>query len=193
MPNPMLLSRIAGIALAALLAAGCERLSTQQAGIPPEGACRGAAPCVATVAGTGEFGNTDGPIATARFFFPHSVAIAPDASIHVADYGNNNLTRAIAAGQVTTPKNAIAFPFPADRASDNVGNTYVADRYENRIVKIAPDGTQSVLAGTGRPGSDDGDAASATFSFPTGVVFDGKDTLYVADMGNRRIRRIRLK
>ncbi|HEX7891774.1 MAG TPA: hypothetical protein VF522_20660 [Ramlibacter sp.] len=185
---------MAVIVLAAVLAAGCERLSTEQGGMPPERACSGGGPCVGTIAGTGEFGNTDGPIATARFFFPHSVAIAPDASIHVADYGNHNRTRAIAAGRVTTPvKDAVSFPFPPDRATDNAGNTYVADRYENRILKIAPDGTQSVLAGTGLPGSNDGDAASATFSFPTGVAFDGKDTLYVADMGNRRIRRIRLK
>lgn len=184
----------AGVSLAVALAIGCGDASREQAQLTDLRVCKGGGPCVTTVAGTGEFGNVDGPIATARFYFPHAVAIAPDASIHVADYGNNNLTRAISGGRVTTPVNdTISFPFPPDRATDNAGNTYLADRYGNRILKLAQDGTQSVLAGTGLPGSDDGDAASATFSLPTGLAFDGKDSLYVADMGNRRIRRIHLR
>lgn len=186
--------RTAGASLAAVFAMSCGDSPREQARMPDLRVCKGEGPCVTTVAGTGEFGNVDGPIATARFYFPHSVAIAPDDSIHVADYGNNNRTRAISGGGVTTPvDDPISFPFPPDRATDNAGNTYVADRYGNRILKLAHDGTQSVFAGTGLPGSDDGDAASATFSLPTGLAFDGKDSLYVADMGNRRIRRIHLR
>jgi hypothetical protein len=193
MSNAGLLFSMTGLGLAALLLAGCDVSSNGSAREPKLRVCSGSGPCVTTVAGTGEFGNVDGPIATARFFFPHAVAIGPDSSIHVADYGNNNLTRAISGGTVTTPaKDGISFPFPPDRATDNAGNTYVADRYGNRILRIARDGTQSILAGTGLSGNDDGDAASATFSLPSGLAFDGKDSLYVADMGNRRIRRIRL-
>ncbi|MGH6625357.1 MAG: hypothetical protein ACRECD_02235 [Burkholderiaceae bacterium] len=154
-------------------------------------------PCVTTVAGTGEPGNVDGLPQAAQFWMPHAVAIDLDSNIHVADYGNNNLTRLISGDGVSTPsEDGIAFPHPANRATDTAGNTCVADTYGNRILKITPGGETSVLAGTGRGGNDDGDdegdAATATFSLPTGLAFDAQGALYVADMGNRKIRKIRL-
>jgi DNA-binding beta-propeller fold protein YncE len=64
--------------------------------------------------------------------------------------------------------------------------------YGNRILKVSADGTASVLAGTGQPGDHDGDGASASFSLPSGVVLDAAGALFVADMGNRKIRKITL-
>jgi hypothetical protein len=49
-----------------------------------------------------------------------------------------------------------------------------------------------VLAGTGQSGDQDGDGASASFSLPAGLAIDALGVLYVADMGNRKIRRITL-
>jgi len=147
--------------------------------------------CVGTVAGSGEFGNVDGSAGTARFSFPHAVAVDGDANIHVADFGNDNQSRLIASGQVSTPSaDTIDFPHPADVAIDTAGNRFVADSFGNRILKITPDGQTSVLAGTGRAGDQDGDAATATFSMPSGLAFGAQGVLYVADMGNRKIRSI---
>jgi DNA-binding beta-propeller fold protein YncE len=150
-------------------------------------------PCVTTRAGSGEFGTQDGMAAQARFFMPHAVAVDGSAQVHVADYGSSNRTRLVAGGIVfTLEEDAIDFPQPHDTATDAEGNRYVADLYGNRILKITPAGETSVLAGTGESGDRDGGGAFATFSLPAGLAFDGDGALYVADMGNRKIRRIKL-
>lgn len=176
-----------GVGLIALLTSNCGGGGTDA------DACGGAGACVTTVAGSGQQGNVDGAASDARFSMPHSVAIDPESNIHVADYGNNNLTRIISRGSVSTPpENPIWFPHPENVATDAGGNRYVADTYENRILKITPAGETTVLAGTGESGDTDGDASLATFSLPTGLAFDGHAALYVADMGNRKIRKIAL-
>jgi hypothetical protein len=164
-----------------------------ESGTAPAVAPCGSGACVSTVAGSGEFGNVDGAAQSARFTFPHAVAVDASGHLHVADFGNSGQTRLLAAGLVSTPEeDGIAFPHPADEAVDEAGNRFVADRYGNRILRIAPDGQVTVLAGTGRPGDADGDAASASFSLPMGLALDAQGALVVADTGNRKIRRITL-
>jgi sugar lactone lactonase YvrE len=178
--------------LAACLLAGCG------GGVDAPGPLQAAQPCgsgacVSTVAGSGEFGTEDGPAEEARFFMPHALALDALGQLHVADFGGGNRTRLLAGGRVSTLEDdPIEFPQPADTAVDAAGERYVADTYGNRILKVLPDGTTSVVAGTGQSGDQDGDAATATFSLPAGLVFDARGTLYVADMGSRRIRRITL-
>jgi hypothetical protein len=172
-----------GAGLSALLVSSCGG-GTAVATVGP--GCGEGSPCVTTVAGTGQQGNVDGAPADAQFSMPHAVAIDMDANIHVADYGNNNLTRVISKGSVSTPlENPISFPYPADVATDTSGNRYLADTYSNTILKVTPAGETSVLAGTGQSGDTDGDASTASFSMPTGLAFDA-GALYVADMGNRK-------
>jgi serine/threonine-protein kinase len=154
-------------------------------------ACGPGSACVTTVAGTGEPGNVDGRTDVAQFWMPHSVVVDAESNVHVSDYGNNNLTRLISQGGVSTPpEDPIAFPHPANVATDAGGNRYVADTYGNRVLKITPAGETTLFAGTGQVGGADGDASTATFSLPTGLAFDAHGALYVADMGNRKIRKI---
>ncbi|MBL7999705.1 MAG: T9SS type A sorting domain-containing protein, partial [Candidatus Kapabacteria bacterium] len=69
---------------------------------------------------------------------------------------------------------------------------YVADKDNHRIRKVSADGTVTTLAGS-TTGFADGTGASAQFSFPTGVsVSPDGTTVYVADSGNDRIRKITL-
>lgn len=176
----------AGAGLSALLTFSC-------GGGTGTNACGGASACVTTVAGTGQHGNVDGATTDAQFSMPHAVVVDSESNVHVADYGNNNLTRIISRGSVSTPpENPIWFPHPENVATDASGNRYVADTYENRILKTTPAGETTVLAGTGESGDADGDASMATFSLPTGLAFDAHGALYVADMGNRKIRKITL-
>lgn len=179
--------------LALCMLAGCGGGSAPPAPTAAGMPC-GQGPCVSTVAGSGEFGMADGPVQAAQFFMPHSVAVDELSQLHVADFGANNGTRLIADGMVTTlDEDAIDFPTPADVATDASGHRYVADTYGNRILEVAPDGTTTVLAGAGQPGDADGAGASASFSLPAGVVLDASGALYVADMGNHKIRKITLQ
>ncbi len=181
----------AAACLSGVLIAGCGGDGELAAAAPMAKACVAGGVCVTTVAGTGESGNLDGAAQAAQFSMPHAVAIDADANIHVADYGNSNLTRLIANGRVTTPaEDPLAFPLPANEATDANGNRYVADSYGNRILKVTPAGEAIVFAGTGHSGGTDGDASTATFSMPAGLVFDAQGALYVADMGSRKIRKI---
>lgn len=176
--------------LAAGLLAGCGGGNPGGAPLAAAQPC-GSGACVSTVAGTGEFGVADGPAADAQFFMPHALAMDASAQLHVADFGSSSQTRLIAAGDVSTlDSDPVEFPEPGDEATGPDGARYVADTYGNRILRIAPDGTRTIVAGTGQAGDQDGAAASATFSLPAALVFDAQGALYVADMGNRKIRRI---
>jgi NHL repeat len=83
--------------------------------------------------------------------------------------------------------------------ADPAGNVYVS--LKGAIIKITPQGASSVLAGneiafpndTGENygfGFADGPAAIALFNFPTGLACDAQGNVYVADSGNKRIRKI---
>jgi len=79
-------------------------------------------------------------------------------------------------------------PFGVAIAVD--GTVYVADAGEsNRIRKIAPDGTVTTLAG-GAEGFSDGSGAAASFNTPSGLALANDGSLFVADTGNNRIRRV---
>ena len=81
-----------------------------------------------------------------------------------------------------------------DVSADRAGNLFIADQNNNRIRKIAPNGTISTVAGTGVQGfsGDGGPALNAQLYVPTGVFADGAGNLYIADVGNQRIRKVDL-
>jgi sugar lactone lactonase YvrE len=148
-------------------------------------------------------GSTDGPAASARFSFPHGLAIGPSGSVYVTDWDNHTI-RVISGGIVTTflgtaapegasdgPAATATFGRPAGLASDAAGNLYVADSYNHTIRKIEPSGNVSTFAGSaGAHGSDDGPAAQARFSYPENLAFDSKGNLFVVDRDNYTIRKI---
>jgi uncharacterized protein (TIGR03437 family) len=77
-------------------------------------------------------------------------------------------------------------------ASDSVGNLYVADAANHRIRKITRAGVITTVAGNGLPGfsGDGGPASAAQLNSPYGLAMDGLGNLYVADLGNARVRRM---
>ncbi|RZI59709.1 MAG: DUF839 domain-containing protein [Pseudomonas sp.] len=157
---------------------------------------------VTTVAGNGSYGFADGPASSAQFAGPNATAIDRNGNIFVADPGNQRIRKIAFDGTVSTlagtgvsgyadgPGATAQFNLPDGIAVDTVGNIYVADGGNNRIRKIAPDGTVSTFAGTGASGYLDGDRAIAQFNFPYGIAIDSIGTIYVGDNGNHRIRKI---
>ena len=85
---------------------------------------------------------------------------------------------------------AARFNAPAGVAVDSSGTVYVADYGDQRIRKISSAGVVTTLAGSGMYGFADGTGAAAQFKNPEGVAVDSSGTVYVADLGNQRIRKI---
>ncbi len=85
-----------------------------------------------------------------------------------------------------------ALASPRGIAIDGVGRLLIADTGNHRIRRIEPDGALSVVAGTGDPGSagDGLTAVAAQLNRPSALVVDSNGSIYVADSGNFRIRKI---
>ncbi|HEX8163461.1 MAG TPA: NHL repeat-containing protein [Pyrinomonadaceae bacterium] len=156
---------------------------------------------VSTLAGDGAPGaHDDNAAARSRFGDPFGAAVDAQGNVFVADAGASNRIRKInAQGFVTTLAGgaegyadgagaSASFSTPSALAIDGGGNLYVADTGNNRIRKIAPDGTASSVAGSGSAGFRDGTADAAQFDAPVGVAVDAQGGLYVADTYNDRIR-----
>src|SRR5262245_45395218 len=82
---------------------------------------------------------------------------------------------------------------PISVASDNAGNIFIADQINHRVYKVNNvTGLITTVAGTGFCGffGNGGPATSAKLCNPTGVALDGAGNLFIADQGNRRIRKV---
>ena len=81
---------------------------------------------------------------------------------------------------------------PEGVAFDAGGNLYIADAADHRVRMMTTDGIVTTIAGTGEPGfSGDGGAASAAqLNRPYGVGADAAGNVYIADLGNARVRRV---
>jgi len=157
---------------------------------------------VSTLAGSGTAGFVNGTGASASFSGPAGLAIDASGNIYVADQGNNVIREITPAGVVSTyagtgvaglvggAAGTARFKLPVALAFDKPGNLYVADQGNNAIRKINPMGTVSTFAGATTSGSTDGAGAAARFNSPEGLAVDPYGNIYVADQGNRLIRKI---
>lgn len=147
-------------------------------------------------------GFSDGPRGTARFDTPSGIAIDATGTLYVADTGNDAIRRVDSRGTVTTVAGGngpgyldglgrdARFNGPIGVAVDEHGNLYVADTYNHRVRRITRDGAVTTIAGNGVPGWQDGPGLDARFDTPCALTVGVDGSLWVADTGNRAIRRI---
>src|SRR6185312_914727 len=156
----------------------------------------GAVTTVAGLAGAG--GAADGTGTNAIFHHPWGVALDGKGALLVSDSDNNTIrrielgTRAVTtisgiAGQTgNTNGTAALWSGPVGLAFDGGSYLYVADRAQQKIVRVTvADGTEVTLAGGGY-GYRDGTGTGAHFSFLGQVALAG-NTLYIADLGLRAL------
>jgi len=104
---------------------------------------------VSTFAGTGTQGLSNGPAATATFYFPCGVAFDSKGNLFVAELKNNTIRKIATDGTVSTyagtgqkgstdgPATTATFSQPIAMAIDASGNVFVADEYNSEIREIS--------------------------------------------------------
>jgi len=141
---------------------------------------------ISTIAGNSGkegFSGDGGPALQALFRFSSpALAVDGSGSIYFADNGNSRVRKITPDGKINTvagnglfhfsgnngPAASATLDFPTGIVGDQAGNIYFTEPYMNRIRRIAPDRTISVVAGTGMQGysGDGGPATYATLALP---------------------------
>jgi sugar lactone lactonase YvrE len=161
-----------------------------------------------TLAGNGDAGFEDGTPPSVMFTNPYGIGIDSQGTLCVADSFGMRIREVAPDGTTSTlsgngdagwsdgtggPDGMATFYLPIGVTADSHNYVYVGDYLNNRIRKIAPDGTTSTLAGNGDAGSTNGPggpAGTATFAQPTGVAVDAQGNVYVSDTFNNLIRKV---
>jgi RHS repeat-associated protein len=136
---------------------------------------------------------------------PFAVTAGPDGSLYIADSPNQRIRRVGPDGIITTvagggtgglgdggrATEATLFN-PTDVAAGSDGSLYIADSSNQRVRRVDPSGIITTVAGTGVNGfsGDGGPAIHAQISSPSGIGLGPDGSLYIADSGNNRVRRI---
>jgi|HubBroStandDraft_6_1064221.scaffolds.fasta_scaffold25382_3 uncharacterized protein (TIGR03437 family) len=164
---------------------------------------------IATVAGPGTgFSGDGGPASAAGLSNPMGLAIDSMGAMYIADSRNNRIRKITTDGLIQTiagdggptsnddaacfaPNDAF-LKGPSAIAVDHDGNVFVADTGNNRIRKVASDGSAMTLAGTGTAGytGDGGPATAAELNGPSSVAVDAGGNVFVSDGMNNVIREI---
>ncbi len=135
---------------------------------------------------------------------PSAIAFDIDGSLIIANTGAHTILRldpssgksTIVAGVHNRSGDAdgradtATFAGPVGVAIQRDGQIVVADTYNDRIRVITPTGDVRTVAGGNEPGYRDGRSLEARFDTPCGIASGSDGTLFVADTGNNRVRRI---
>ena len=158
--------------------------------------------------GTAGFSGDNGVATAASLNYPVGVTVDSAGNLYIADYENHRIRKVTAGtGVITTVAGNGTAGFSGDNGSailaslyhttsvaiDSGGNLYIADTGNHRIRKVsAGTGVITTVAGNGNYSfsGDNGAANVASFNGPTGIAVDKTGNLYIADLGNNRIRKI---
>ncbi len=164
---------------------------------------------ISTIAGTGiaGFSGDNGPAVSAQLNLPQGLLLDSQGRLVVIDRTNQRIRRIDLSGNITTiagdgtlatagdngPANQASLNGPNGIAYDGAGDLYITEELGHRLRKVSPAGIITTIAGQGTYGfTGDGiPAVDSKLAFPSAVIVDSTNTIYVSDPGNCRVRRIR--
>jgi hypothetical protein len=163
---------------------------------------------ISTAAGTGERGyaGDGGPAVDAMLNGPTRLAMGPDGLLYFCDT-NNNVVRRIEDDETISnvagigergysgdggPAEEAALVMPYDLKFAPNGDLYIADTGNNVIRRIDAEGMISTVVGTGVEGyaGDEGPGIDCEMDGPSGIKFDVRGSMWIADTFNQRVRRV---
>jgi sugar lactone lactonase YvrE len=160
-----------------------------------------------TIAGNGQqgFSGDGGPATAAKLSIPSAVAVDASGNVYIGDFSNyrvrkidavtNIITTIAGTGTVGyTGDGGLAtlakIAQPQSLCIDAAGNIYIA--LDNVVRKIDASGIISTVAGSGASvyNGDGGTALTANINTAKSVTVDAAGNIYIADLGNGRIRKV---
>ncbi|MBC2875600.1 MULTISPECIES: NHL domain-containing protein [Streptomyces] len=163
---------------------------------------------ISTVAGTGSPGRgAEGVSAvSAPLHTPRGIAVDSAGDLYIAESGNSRIRKVtMADGKIRTfagtgtatyggegvLATAAHLNAPFGVAVDGADNVYIADYGNHRIRKVTADGKINTVVGTVAGLSPDGTLATAAqLKNPSAVAVDSAGNLYIAELGNQRVRKV---
>ncbi|MES9895786.1 MAG: Ig-like domain-containing protein, partial [Candidatus Thiodiazotropha endolucinida] len=134
------------------------------------------------------------------------IAIDEKGNIYIAERSNDQVVKISSSGRRTivagtgdrgsSGDGGLAIEaqlhFPSDVELGPNGNIYILDQGNHTVRMVDQNGVISTIAGNGEEGfsGDEGSAINASLSLPTAILTSNDGTLYIADTGNNRIRRV---
>ena len=165
---------------------------------------------ITTVAGNGVAGYSGdgGPATQASLDTPVDITLGGDGSLFIVDKNNGRIRRVSPDGNISTvagtgyiynyntDEGGLAIDAglnnPEGVAVGADGSLYIADTVDYRVLRVGTDGIITTVAGNGVWGysGDGGPATQANLRGPNSVVVSPDGSLYIADLGNFRIRKV---
>ncbi|MBI3861711.1 MAG: hypothetical protein HY290_07430 [Planctomycetia bacterium] len=168
---------------------------------------------VRTIGGNGRqtFSGDGGSALDAGIGGPFGLTVGPDGSLYVCSISNHCIRRIDeGTGLISTvagvgkqgyagdgkPASKALCNEPYEVRFDSDGNMFFVEMQNHLVRRVdVKSGNISTIAGTGQAGfsGDGGPAVKAKLKQPHSIALDGAGGLYIADIGNHRVRRVDLQ
>lgn len=144
-----------------------------------------------------------GPVpARSEFLVPSGLAYGDDGTLFVVDTGGRGISAVRADGSaqpvpLAAPDGSdVELSYPTGLAVAPDGTLWLSDTTAHRVLRIDPQGRATVAVGAAEGrlepsfAGDGGPGTEARLAYPGGVALGPDGSLYIADGGNRRVRRL---
>ncbi|GAB3885774.1 hypothetical protein GCM10028825_13900 [Spirosoma agri] len=149
---------------------------------------------ISTVAGDGyyDYKGDGGPATSASMKEPTGVTVDDTGNLYIVDRESATIRKVSTTGIITRISTSVALIAPQGIAVDKNGNLFIADAGNYVVRKVTTTGVTTTVAGNGigQSTGDGGPATSAGLNYPTGVAVATDGTLFIADQGGNRVRKV---